>query len=273
MAILKATCMKTLITAVLIGLPSLALCAEPVEKNSTDSIPAFASLCSIDIPADSYTLDPCFTIPGLGLFTKVGDGRFRSLDAELSPDMAEFMRLDNIYYDQVVGLTDVMLVRSGSDIYSLSDDCTCIGRFDTNSFRIFPGQTGSYYAVEYHADGSTLYSMPLSSDTKACALAKSKEYISRVIPVKDSACLFASGTSIYLCQNGEIAPYLTVDNPITDFALTNSDILVATANHLLAIGDNEVSVVGQGEARSLLYDNGRAYVVNHDGSILYSDNF
>lgn len=262
--------MKKFIYVITLALASLTCYAE---TESADSISPFTYLGSIEISADSYSLDPCFTIPGLGLFTKVGDGRFRSLDIERSPEISEFMRLENIYYDQTIGMSDRMLVRSGNEIYSIGDSINRIGEFDTHSFRLFAGQDSSFYTVAYTPQGSLLYQMPLSGNSDPVIMAQAEGYIVKAVPSKNGSCLFACLNNIYLWDNGKIENFMAVDQPIVDFTLTKSGILITTGDVLIASDGKEATLQVQGDMRNLLYEGGRTYLINSDGSIFYSDKF
>ena len=252
---------------------SLAYITSYAETEPTDTISSFIFLDSIEINTESYSLDPCFTISGLGLFTKVGDGRFRSLDAERSPEISEFMCLDNIYYDQVIDMSDRMIVRSGKEVYSIGDSISQIGEFDTHSFRLFPGQDSTYFAVAYTPHGSLLYQMSLSGNCVPVIMAQAEGHIMKAVPSKNGMCLFACLNNIYLWDNGKIENFMAVDQPIVDFTLTKSGILITTGDVLIASNGKEATLQAQGDMRNLLYEGGRTYLINSDGSIFYSDKF
>ena len=233
------------------------------------------SLCQEVRDPGSYTLDPYFVIPGLGIFKKEGQNRFKSLDRERCTEFDEFIRMDDIYFDQILALDSMMIVRSGKSIWKITEKAESIERIDTNAFRLFAGHQNNCYAVTYENGNSTLYSIGLIPGSDSLPLVSTEGYILRVIPSAggEDDLVFLSDGMLFLYSEKELKSLFRTDEPIIDFALVNKGILYLTSSGLFRYDGELNFAVSHKQYRQLLYDEGRTYIIGDNDHIYYSDIF
>lgn len=259
--------------AVLLGFTAYAAENEMIGGNP------FKTLSAISVSDGAEARNICFTVPGNGLFWQMKAGRFRGVDEERCSDFKEFLRMEDLAFEQIVCAAEYMLVKNGRYVYAIGETSECIADMETDNFRIYRGHEGPtragdrYYAVVLSDAGSQVYSLPVTKDGEADIVATSGGEIVSVVPTSDGGCLLASGNVVYECLDGVIKPYLATDAPVRDFELCATGIHILTDKALMHAGADGMAVVAVGDFNSVFYESGRTYLLNNDGTIQYSDNF